>query len=175
MSWNPILCAQDDLEQRLGDLTSFTQSSEDESAAIVDSAIAQFGVLATTELKSFLPELFVTTVGYYANVQFRDWLILKGYSYDDLDNVLDEVTNPEVLLPWAVAGSLQNLCEKMVAKFQVKSHETAVLMVDQREYWKKEMLRLKPICMKQIKVDLNGDGKIQDFGRVRTHNVWNRG
>ena len=175
MAWNPILITSDDLTERAGDLTLWTQDSDAQSDDIITKSIAQCGVLVTSYLSRNLPEIFVTTIGVYSNLPFADWLVLRGYSFDDLDAVLDEITNPEVLKPWAVALTLQLLSERMVAKFQVVGPQTIAVMVDQRDYWKKEAEKLKKECIGLLKIDLNKDGKIRDFGRTRTHKVWLRG
>ncbi len=175
MAWNPTLIAKTDLTERAGDLTLWTQDSDAPSDLIIGNAIAQCGVLITSYLTRNLPELFVTTIGVYSNLPFADWLVLRGYSFDDLDKVLDEISNPEVLKPWAVALTLQLLSERMIAKFQVIGQTTLAIMVDQRDYYKKEADKLKKECVGLLKIDLNKDGKIQDFGRTRTHKTWLRG
>ena len=175
MTWNPILCTQQDLENRVGDITLWTQDSEEQSDNVVKTAIAQCGALITSKLTRYLPELFVTTIGVYSNLPFADWLVMRGYSYDDLDNVLSEITNPSVLNPWAVAFTLLLLSERQVARFQVIGPNTVAVMVDQRDYWHKESNKLEKECCALLKIDLNQDGTIRDFGRPRTHKTWLRG
>lgn len=175
MAWNPILCAKSDLELRVGDLTLWTQDSDAPSDQIIADTISQAGALITSKLNRYLPEIYKTTIGVYSNLPFADWLVMRGYSYDDLDNVLNEITNPQVLNPWAVAFTLTLLCERMVAKFQVIGQQTVAVMVDQRDYWKKESDKLEKECVAQLKIDLNQDGNIRDFSRPRTHVVWLRG
>jgi len=175
MAWPTVLCAKVDLELRVGDLTLWTQDSDDQSDQIINAAITQCSTLITSWLTRYLPELFVTTIGVYSNLPFADWLVMRGYSYDDLDNVLNEITNPAVLNPWAVAYTLQLLSERMVAKFQVIGANTIAVMVEQRDYWHKEASRLQKECVALLKIDLNQDNTVRDFGRPRTHKVWLRG
>lgn len=173
-TWNPILCTKQDLENRVGDVTLWTQDSPEQSDNIINTAIAQCGTLITSKLTRYLPELFKTTIGVYSNLPFADWLVMRGYSYDDLDNVLNEITNPSVLNPWAVVYTLSLLSERMVARFQAVGPNTIAVMVDQRDYWHKENLRLEKECCALLKIDLNEDGVVRDFGRTRTHVNWLR-
>jgi hypothetical protein len=173
MAWDSTtLCSQTDIENRVGSLTLYTQAASDEEAsARVTTAIEQAGTLITSKLKSTLPNVFASTVGQYTNLTFGDWVTQRGYTLSDLDTMLDTLTNVTVLMPYAVALSLQLLCEQRVALFSAANDQNLPLMIEQRDYWTKEAKRLETECVSQLTFDLSGDGTVQDFERVDTHNV----
>jgi len=170
MSWDTTtLCTRTDIENELGDLTTLVQVSDSEQDDVIQRAIATSKTLITNRLRASLPDIFVSSVGQYTNLQFGDWITQRGYSYTDLDPVLDMITNISVLNSAAVALTIACLVKRMIVQFKASYNTSLGLLGDQRSFWQNEYEMRMRDAEKQLTLDLSGDGIIQDFERKRTH------
>jgi len=169
-AWSSVtLCERGDIEAELGSLDAIIQLPDPERQDAIRKAIATTKGLIRDKIMSSLPEIFVSTVGMYTNIQFGDWINQRGYSYAELDTLLDILQNPGELKSAAVAGSIYQLCNRMIVQFKVSYGVSVDLLGDQRDFWAKKWEQRLESAIKRLTFDLSGDGTLQDFERTRTH------
>lgn len=122
------LCTFADLKSEQRELETILALSGDELIREVGIKIGLAKEQIRQELMDYLPDIFGSTMSYYGygnSLVYNDWLMYIGYSYTDLDKILDVLANPQDLKRTAVAYTLRLLVwdamNRYRANFQAES------------------------------------------------------
>lgn len=169
-AWDSItLCTRTTIEAKIGKLDLFLQLPEPEKDEAITNALRDAKTMIRNKLMTSLPEIFVSTVGEYTSLSFGDWVTQRGYTYADLDGLLDMLANPGELEEAAIYGSIYSLVKRMMIQFRASYNVDSALFTDQRDFYKKEFECSLQEAVRRLQFDLSQDGIIQDFERPRTH------
>lgn len=165
------LCTIADLRKEVGDTTLLTGVIDSDQNEVLYDALATFKAELKEQLMSDLQDIFAHSTTSYT---YDEYLLRSGYSYSDLDSLLDKIVNPNALKLTAQAGTISVLARRQIlqGKLSGMSHEALVI---ERANWEKITKDRYAVAKRNIRLDLDGDGESSDFERPRTHNTFFRG
>lgn len=169
MTWDEIvLYSLSDVESEHGNLTQLVPSKEKFQSIIEDIRVSikkDLGMWLTRDV----PDILVRRTGYYEPVEV--YLTDYGYSYDQLDTLLDVIGNPEVLYRTALKGVVYYLWKRRLASGAFSAEAASDIEMKQVEKLKAEYEKqYQDEVYVQIWFDLDGDEQVTDNERLRSHN-----
>ena len=178
-TWDQLtLCTRADVDLFVRDLEVPLWDADDASA---DERLEKVFTAVKTEYKERLldrlPEIFANTAAaasmagsiIYNGLTFDTWLNQMNYGYDELDSVLDHLGNPEVLTPAFALHSIAAMLDNGAMKLTASQNLMADVIERLAERWTKKANIRFDRAYKQLMIDLNGNGKIDTYERVRSH------
>ena len=170
--WDDLqLCTVDDVRREITGLNlPFSSGDEAVRRQTVQSKIDMAKDDLRDDLLVTLPNLFVNAaVG--APWPFSYWATYTGYTYTELDTILDKISNPERLLPAAVSRTIVKLIEDGMMKARATMETGEQILAPLLRHWKDVDAKRLDRAIQLLRLDLNDDGVISDFERTRTHNT----
>jgi len=187
MSYTPFsqltLCSQDDILAEQSALPALVmlegQPFQDEAGKKIALAKEQI----RQELQDYLPEIFGSTMsiyGYGAAYGYNDWLADIGYSYNQLDAILDQIINSEELKRTAVAYTIRLLLQDGIARYLAYNQAESDALRTIYDFWHGttgtraearhdgECFKRMAVAKRMLKFDLSLTGVLVDQDRVRT-------
>lgn len=171
MAWPTSLCTVSDIEKEIGHLNFVAQVSDPNSMAT--ETIAQATLEIGDYIKTNIQDIYSRNS--LNNIPYTKWILSRGYTWDDTDSILDDITNTTELKRAAVYLSIEKLLTRGITQFKAGLQADPGLVVNEREYWEKKAKAELKAAVHRLKIDFSGDGSITDDERVRTQNVFIRG
>ena len=98
---------------------------------------------------------------------------VAGYSWEELDTLLDKLQNPSELKAAAVAVTIRKILEDGELRFTSQYNETSPALIKAREHWTRQAEDRVKIAVELLKFDLDADGEVDDSERAVSHaNIW---
>lgn len=173
--WNDLtLCTEADIAAEVVALDTPTLTAGAGWMTAVTAAMATAKDELRQQLQQRLPEIFVATAASYGYTgSYTSWFAESGYTYDQLDAVLDTIMNPQELKRVAVAYTLRAL---LVSRgfADVSSYDTNYTLIEPLHAMVTKMCKERfQLTVSLLKLDLSGDGTITDRERARAHKtIW---
>lgn len=174
MAWNDtLLCKASDVEKKVTLLAFASLADKDtDLKSIVQQSIAAAGEEITSKLMDLLPDIYAASA---PQIPFSAYLIAQGYSYSDLDNILDKITNPQVLNLTAVAKTISILYTRLISMTQATmASADLTFLTNERNEWERKFEKTYKDDWRQLKLDLNSDNTSSDYEHTRTRSNFTR-
>lgn len=172
MAWDSDnLCVVSDIEKEIGDSSLLLQVQASERSAVIAESIKVSGERVSDDILSKLPDIYARSGPV---IIFDTYIEQLGYTYEDLDGILDMILNPTVMKRTVVAGAIVALANRQIMQNTAGYQRNEALMTNERDYWEKQYKSRFDNGWRQLKLDLNGDEKSSDYERPRTHHSFMR-
>lgn len=160
-----------DVNQEIGDIDIIIHDSKTD--IVFQNANIKAKADVFFDLMGCLPDIYANRNGRFLTI---DILIRTeiGYTYGQLDTMLDKIYNPDVLKHTLVAKIIYNLWARNVNQITGTFEINAQLAINEREHWSAVYNERFKNSRKQLIIDLNDDGVIVDQDRVRTRTSFAR-
>lgn len=177
MAWDGSkLCEPDEVEKEYGDQSTFLRTNSPDHKQIIADAIATFGEWCSDKLTDILPDIYAQSAPEPSwNLSWDGWLGLQGWNtYDNLDDILDKLVNPNILNLTARVGAKVALIRRQIDQTEEDHTARRENLLVQLKNEEKERDDRFERASRKLKFDLDGDGKISNRERVRTRNSFSR-
>lgn len=170
-----VLCTAADIEAEASRIASRVNTN----TAARETSVAQAIATAKTVLRQWLlrdlPDMFrasAQSTGYGGNMSA--WLVTAGYSYTDLDVMLDRIRNPDELRPVMVTLAMRALVFNELTGTDVSNVEGADTRLNLHALLNKMVNERYATAVKLLAFDLNNSGTVEDSERTRarTQTIW---
>lgn len=123
------------------------------------------------EMLATLPELWADRNGQYqsGHYQYR-----SGYTFTELDSMLDKIQNPTELKHAFVAYVLHAILVEGTLLHRADSNNNYELLDELIKHWAAEKKHRLARALKLLSFDLNSDGAIDDSERLRDKTTFHR-
>lgn len=145
--------------------------SPQESDELMDFALATGLENLEKLLMARLPDIYARS-GYGGT--FDSFLVRSGFSYTDLDSVLDKIVDVAVLKWSHISATLVALYNRLIAHDSAAYGSEVPIYIEQRNHWDKKLKEYFALEWQLLRLDLNDDDVVSDFERPRTQNSFMR-
>lgn len=173
-TWNSdALCEVPDVTSEIGDSLIAEPTSEGPPNTVIKGATKKSGEIITDMLLDFLPDIYAQSMqpGWES---YSDFYISGNYTQENLETMLDKVTNPECMKLAAVAYSVIVLIRKKKSENEFATPERVVMLNEMLKDWQKEFDARFVRAWRKLKIDLDQDGTVSNAERPRSQNSFKR-
>jgi hypothetical protein len=170
---NTTLCTLDDIRTEVSDLQlplqvgGTTGELEDKAATKITLAKSQ---LKTKLLVALQPRFAVSASVHYASEASYN----PGYSWSELDTMMDKISNPEALLPVAVAFTIRAMLMDAQLAFRANYQSNEELLTAALTRWEMECKVRLSDAVALLQFDLDENGTVDDTERPATDTTFFR-
>jgi hypothetical protein len=173
-AWTALaLCTIDDVYAEAAQLTIPLQiaAGTGEQDIAVQAKIDLTKDFIRQELQGSLPELFADRNGHYQGGHYGYG---TGYTFTQLDTMLDKIQNPTELKHVAVAYALHALLVQGTLKHRTDYGANYELLDELLKHWTCEKKTRMARALRLLSFDLDSSGTIDDTERLRDKTTFHR-